>query len=50
VESELDAAMPMQPQESIHSAMCYVVLPDVGKEGAGKRAPPVLYVAACSSW
>ncbi|CAN6280445.1 unnamed protein product [Urochloa humidicola] len=48
VESELDAAMPMRPPESIHSAMRYAVLPGAGKEaGAAKRAPPVLCVAAC---
>ncbi|AQK73403.1 putative geranylgeranyl pyrophosphate synthase 4 [Zea mays] len=47
VESELDAAMPMQPPESIHYAMRYAVLPGAGKEGAAKRAPPVLCVAAC---
>jgi geranylgeranyl diphosphate synthase, type II len=47
VESELDAAMPMRPPESIHSAMRHAVLPGAGKEGSAKRAPPVLCVAAC---
>ncbi|KAG8059945.1 hypothetical protein GUJ93_ZPchr0002g23404 [Zizania palustris] len=47
VESELDAAMPIRPPESIHSAMRYAVLPGAGNEGTAKRAPPVLCVAAC---
>ncbi|KAE8776335.1 heterodimeric geranylgeranyl pyrophosphate synthase small subunit, chloroplastic [Hordeum vulgare] len=47
VEGELDAAMPIRPPESIHNAMRHAVLPGAGKEGAAKRAPPVLCVAAC---
>ncbi|XP_040376691.1 heterodimeric geranylgeranyl pyrophosphate synthase small subunit, chloroplastic [Oryza brachyantha] len=47
VEAELDAAMPIRPPESIHSAMRYAVLPGAGNEGTAKRAPPVLCVAAC---
>ena len=46
LESELDAAMPMHPPESIHSAMRYAVLPAPARRGATKRAPPMLCVAA----
>ena len=46
VESELDAAMPMQPPESIHSAMRYAVLPGASKKGTVERAPTVLCVVA----